>query len=222
MKLPGIRWVFFDVGYTLINEDDAVWDRVLQIQQALMNRGVVVSAGAVRAAIGESAADRAPSPVSRAIAMLSGSNELGERLKPQFAWRKDLEKPYPDAERVVSALSRRYRIGVIANQSAGTEARLEKWGLLRYISVVFASTEVGLAKPDLAIFKLAIERAESAAAQTVMIGDRVDNDITPAKFLGWKTIRVKQGLLQGQAPIDHSQEPDFEVQRLDEILGILL
>ena len=154
--------------------------------------------------------------------MLSSSKELGERLKPQFAWRKDLEKPYPDAERVVSALSRRYRIGVIANQSAGTEARLERWGLLRYISLVVASTEVGLAKPDLAIFKLAIERAGSAATQTVMIGDRVDNDITPAKFLGWKTIRVKQGLSQGQAPIDHSQEPDFEVQRLDEILGILL
>ena len=29
--------------------------------------------------------------------------------------------------------------------------------------------------------------------QACMIGDRIDNDIVPAKELGMKTIRVKQG-----------------------------
>jgi FMN phosphatase YigB (HAD superfamily) len=29
----------------------------------------------------------------------------------------------------------------------------------------------------------------------MMIGDRLDNDISPARLLGWKTIRVLQGLL---------------------------
>ena len=55
-----------------------------------------------------------------------------------------------------------------------------------------------------------------------MVGDRADNDIAPAKILGWKTIRVKQGLSRGQEPIDQMQVPDVEVHRLDEILGLLL
>ena len=222
MQLPDIRWVFFDIGYTLVNEDDAVGDRILQAQVALKNRGVTVSAEAIRAALEEAAAEYAPSPVSRAIAMLTDSEEHGERLKAQFAWRKDLERPYPEAERVLTALSRRYNIGILANQSAGTEARLERWGLLRFISLVMASAEVGLSKPDLSIFKLAMRRAGSRPAQMVMIGDRIDNDITPAKSLGWKTIRIKQGLSQGQVPIGPTQEPDFEVHRLDDILRILL
>ena len=56
----------------------------------------------------------------------------------------------------------------------------------------------------------------------VIVGDRIDNDITPAKSLGWKTIRIKQGLSQGQVPTGPIQEPDFEVHRLDDILRILL
>lgn len=99
---------------------------------------------------------------------------------------------------------------------------MERWGLLRYISLTIASAEVGLIKPDLAIFELAMRRAGAEAEEIVMIGDRIDNDITPAKSLGWKTIRIKQGLSQGQVPKGPSQEPDFEVHRLDDILSILL
>ena len=221
MKLRGIQWVFFDVGYTLINEDEAAWDRVLQIQQGLARRGVVVTSEQVKGAVERAASDQARSPVSRAIARLSGSKELSSRLRAEFPWRKDLEKPYPDAIRVVSGLSESYKLGIIANQSPGTETRLEKWGLLRFMSLVVASAEVGLAKPDPAIFEFAIERAGSTPEKTVMIGDRIDNDIAPANWLGWKTVRVKQGLSAGQVPIDQTQAPDFEVNQLDEVLEVL-
>ena len=154
--------------------------------------------------------------------MLTDSEELRERVRVRIAWRKDLEKPYPEAAQVISALSMRYGIGIIANQSLGMEARLERWGLLRFISQCLASAEVGLNKPDLAIFKLAMRKAGCEPEQAVMIGDRLDNDITPAKSLGWKTIRIKQGLSRGQVPMSAEQEPDFEIRRLDDILRILL
>ena len=41
-----------------------------------------------------------------------------------------------------------------------------------------------------------------------MIGDRLDNDIRPARLRGWKTIRVAQGFaagLLGRAPSDRKQ-----------------
>ena len=154
--------------------------------------------------------------------MLTDSEELRGRLKAEVKWRKELERPYPEARHVLSALSERYRIGIIANQPLGTEARLEKWGFSKFISLCLPSAELGLSKPDLAIFELAMERSGCEPEHAVMVGDRIDNDITPAKSLGWKTIRVKQGLFRFQVPMGSEQEPDFEVGRLRDVLDILL
>ena len=220
--LPGIKWVFFDIGYTLVDEDDAVENRILQIQGVLEDSGIPMTCEEIRAILQEVATEQARSPISRAIAKLTDSEELRGRLKAEVTWRKDLEKPYPAAKHVLGALSERYRIGIIANQSPGTEARLDKWGLSRFISLCLPSAELGISKPDLAIFEMAIERSGCEPEHAVMVGDRIDNDITPAKSLGWKTIRIKQGLSQGQISMNAEQVPDFEVQCLQDVLDILL
>ena len=54
-----------------------------------------------------------------------------------------------------------------------------------------------------------------------MIGDRVDNDIVPAKALGMKTIWVKQGFGKYLKKSSESEQADYEVERLAEILEIL-
>ena len=220
--LPDIKWVFIDIGYTLVNQDDAVENRIRQIQGVLEDSGITTSCEEIRASLQEAATEQATSPISRAIAMLTDSEELRGRLKAEVTWRKELEKPYPEAKHVLSALSEMYRIGIIANQSLGTGARLEKWGFSKFISLCLPSAETGLSKPDLAIFELAIKRSGCEPEHAVMVGDRIDNDITPAKSLGWKTIRVKQGLSQGQVPMNAEQVPDFEARRLQDVLDILL
>ena len=63
-----------------------------------------------------------------------------------------------------------------------TEARLESYGLNPFISLWVSSVEIGLEKPDLAIFQGALKQAQCAPHQALMIGDRVDNDIRPAKL----------------------------------------
>jgi FMN phosphatase YigB (HAD superfamily) len=68
-----------------------------------------------------------------------------------------------------------------------------------YISTCLCSFELGLEKPDPAIFKLALDHAGCAASQAVIIGDRLDNDIRTARLLGWKTIRVLQGFARFQS-----------------------
>ena len=220
--LADIKWVFIDIGYTLVDEDEAVEDRILQIQGVLEDSGIPMTCEEIRAILQEATTEQARSPIARAIAKLTDSEELRGRLKAEVTWRKDLEKPYPEARQVLSALSERYRLGIIANQPLGTVARLEKWGFSRFISLCLPSAELGLSKPDLAIFELAIERSGCEPEHAVMVGDRIDNDITPAKSLGWKTIRIKQGLSQGQVPTNAVQVPDFEVRRLQDVLDILL
>ena len=55
-----------------------------------------------------------------------------------------------------------------------------------------------------------------------MIGDRVDNDIVPAKKLGMKTVWIKQGFGALQEPLSQSEKADYTVNNLSELLGISL
>ena len=69
----------------------------------------------------------------------------------------------------------------------------------------------GLKKPEPAIFRLALSRAGCRPDQALMVGDRVDNDIRPARQIGMATARVRQGLAAIQEPADESQQPDVTV-----------
>jgi len=55
-----------------------------------------------------------------------------------------------------------------------------------------------------------------------MIGDRLDNDIRPARLLGWKTIRIMQGFARFQSPRDSADEADFTVANLSELVPIFM
>ena len=47
-------------------------------------------------------------------------------------WDNSLKKLYISANDVITALHCKYKLGIIANQSLGTQERLDKWGM-RYI-----------------------------------------------------------------------------------------
>lgn len=94
-------------------------------------------------------------------------------------------------------------------------------GIGKYIDLSVSSAETGIAKPDPAIFRLALEQANCAAENAVMIGDRLDNDIIPAKQLGMHTIWVRQGL-GGMADIKNAENiADHTVKSIGEILSYL-
>jgi HAD superfamily hydrolase (TIGR01662 family) len=144
---------------------------------------------------------------------------FGLKLTP---WHSEDETPYPDAEDILIYLrGKGYKIGVIANQPIGTAGRLEEYGLLRYVDVVAASAELGVAKPDKIIFNKALEMAGCTANESVMIGDRLDNDIIPAKELGMKTIWIRQGFAVYQNPHLSDEQPDYTVDNLLELKKIL-
>jgi HAD superfamily hydrolase (TIGR01549 family) len=221
LRLSHIRWVFFDLGNTLINEKQAVDDRIGQIRRVLSGLGKQVSVEAIEEAFEEASTEFAPRLITRALEKLVDDPANRTLVLQRVRYRKEMEAPYPQAHELLTQLAARYRIGVIANQSAGTERRLREYGLCSGISLCLASAEVGLAKPDAAIFRLALERAGCEPHQAVMVGDRLDSDIRPAKQLGWRTIRVLQGFARVQMPRDEDEEPDLTVHGLEEIHGVL-
>lgn len=114
----------------------------------------------------------------------------------------------------------RVQAKIIANQNPGAKDRLDAWGLGRYFSVIASSAELGISKPDKEIFRLALAMADCRPENAVMVGDRLDNDIRPAKELGMKTVRIRKGLAIYMKPSCETEVPDFTVDSLSEILSI--
>ena len=121
---------------------------------------------------------------------------------------------------LLEALHRRFRLGVIANQSEGTERRLVSNGIRERFDEILASPKMGLEKPDPAIFANAASRTGCAADQRAMVGDRIDNDIAPANAMGWMTVRVNQGFSRNDAPRSEGEIADFTVAEVAEVAAL--
>lgn len=203
MSVQEIKWIFFDVGTTLVDETEAYSHR---IRDAIAGTDITFEQFQEKR-------------IFFAKQNLKGDLEAIKYFGlTKTPWHKEDEVPYPDAEDVLKYLSSQgYKIGVIANQSPGIAGRLEKWGLLKCIDVVAASAELGVVKPDRAIFDKAFEMAECTAQEAVMIGDRLDNDISPAKKLGMKAIWIRQGFAIYQNPENAEYQPDYIVDSLSEL-----
>lgn len=53
-----------------------------------------------------------------------------------------------------------------------------------------------------------------------MVGDRLDNDIAPAKRLGMRTVRILQGYGALSRPRNGWEEPEETVRTLAELPGL--
>ena len=215
-----MSWVFFDLGNTLIDESAPVADRIRLITETLRAKGHEVSPDDLDGALTQALTEFAPRVVARALELLGVDATLEESFSGAV-YRKDLEAPYPDTPGTIRSLADSFSLGVIANQSEGTCGRLKSYGLLQYFSVVISSAEEGLEKPDRAIFQLATTKAGCEPEDAVMVGDRLDNEIAPAKALGFKTIRVLRGHSRFQRPRGADEEPDHTVTSLGEIPKLL-
>ena len=72
-------------------------------------------------------------------------------------------------------------------------------------------------KPDIRFFLYIAAWLEVRAEECLMIGDRQDNDIVPAKRLGMKAIRFRTGTHKDQKVRMPLELPDLEVTSLKEL-----
>lgn len=205
--LTKITHVFFDIGTTLIDETECYNHRIREVIA-----GTDIS-------FEQFTEKRIFFQKQNLKGDLEAIKFFGLKKTP---WHKEEEKLYPEAEEILRYLHEKgYHIGVIANQSLGTEKRLENWGIRKYFISVTASAEEGIAKPDPEIFLRALKRSGGIAENSVMIGDRLDNDIAPAKALGMKTVWIKQGFSAYCSPTCPKEQPDHTISNLMELKKLL-
>lgn len=201
------KWVFFDVGSTLVDETEAYDHRVRE-----MIAGTNISFKEfddTRIALARQGLDGNSAAIKH----------FGLTKTP---WHSEDEILYSDVHSTLAALLQKgYRLGIIANQKFGTAERLKAWSLRQYFDVIAASAEIGYAKPDKKIFEKAFELAKCTAEESVMVGDRLDNDIIPANALGMKTVWLKSGLAKYQSAELGNGLADYQIYKLSELLSIL-
>ncbi len=118
----------------------------------------------------------------------TASLERARQAALDFERRANPKRAQPEAAETLTELQRRgHRQGVISNAQFYTGIELAE--LLPAVfdpALIFLSCDLGVAKPDLTAFRLA--RDKVAPAECVMIGDSLENDIAPARQLGFTVI----------------------------------
>jgi HAD superfamily hydrolase (TIGR01549 family) len=90
---------------------------------------------------------------------------------------------------LLEALRPHVKIGIVTNNIlAEQQEKLRYLGLEAHIDALVVSEEVGIVKPEAGIFRVALERLQCSAADTVMIGDSWQNDIIGAGAAGIRAI----------------------------------
>jgi 8-oxo-dGTP diphosphatase/putative hydrolase of the HAD superfamily len=187
----GQRIVFFDVGNVLIDEDPFLSESFRLIHRAIpttspkaqMERYLILVERALRThlhlaveRVGYRSLGKNWPKVRRAIGV-----ELDRRW-----W--NLARPIPGARGALERLKTQWRLGILANQPPQALEFLEKEGLLELFDVVILDSQHSVSKPDPAIYRIALEEAKVDPQDALMVGDRLDNDVVPARRLGMRAV----------------------------------
>lgn len=201
-----VKWIFFDVGSTLVDETEAYDHRA---REMIKNTNITFEAFDSKR-------------TELAVKGFDGNSKAIEYFALQKTpWHSEDETPFDDACDTLQFLKERgYKLGVIANQNDGLTQRLESWGLLEYFDVIASSSDLNFAKPDVRIFEKALDLSNCHPENAVMAGDRLDNDIIPADSIGMKTIWIRQGTAKYQ-PVDLAKDTaDWVVDKLSDLKEI--
>ena len=104
------------------------------------------------------------------------------------------------------------KLGLAANQPVKTLSVLDALGIGQYFDHREVSGTHGFRKPDVRLFLRACEDLGVAPEACIMVGDRIDNDIAPARVLGMRTLLFRTGRHIGQQPRCADEAPDAEVR----------
>ncbi|MDA1258005.1 MAG: HAD family hydrolase [Chloroflexi bacterium] len=213
----GIKWVFLDWGGTLKDEfsiyegiaaacerhlslhgiridQQRLYDRLIELEKS--EEGIFLPAALMEIGV----------PVQR----LSG-------VMATLAVELQAQPFYEGVEDVLETLRQSYRLGVISNHRAGLKEILGREGVLSYFEVVVGSADTGLRKPDPAIFRYALELAGCEPHEAVMVGDRLDRDISGANAADMWTVRIRQGIYADQVPQSPVETPNAEIDEIRQL-----
>jgi HAD superfamily hydrolase (TIGR01549 family) len=120
-------------------------------------------------------------------------------------------------DEVLTDLSADFDLVIAAQYGKNLLDLLEQHDLLRLFLNTLTQDDFKITKPDPRYYEQILARAGRTAAQSIMVGDRIDKDVIPAKMVGMRTIRVRTGIHRNQEPRIPSEFPDADVRSVLDI-----
>ena len=207
-----IKAVFFDFYYTLVG----YYPPREQVQAELCREfGIEVTPEAIRRAMPaadqfyymENArlpASRRPAEEKAALwteyelmllrgAGVDASPEVAFQILAKFGMKMRAEEDhlvlFDDVEPTLSDLARRGLVlGLVTNVDYDIGPLLERLGLSACLRFAVTSQDVGVGKPDPAIFRAALERAQARPEEAIHVGDQYHADVVGALNAGIKAL----------------------------------
>ncbi|MCF8014660.1 MAG: HAD family hydrolase [Chromatiaceae bacterium] len=135
------------------------------------------------------------------------ANELAQGALSAFREARNQVEPYPDVTPVLARLRRRCQLVAVTNGNA----EIQHTPLRDTFHHCLTAADAGAAKPDPALFELAMRWADATPAHTLHIGDDPALDVEAARAMGLAAIWVNR---TGRAWPTELQPPLLEVSEL--------
>lgn len=182
-----IKAVLWDLGGVLLRTEDPsgrrFWEARLGLVPGQLERLVFECSASRAATLGRASAEEVWSEILVALRLPESERQS---LRRDFFAGDRLDGRLLDC---IRQLRSAYKTGLITN--AWPEVRRwidQEWHLTDLFDVVVISAEVGLAKPDPRIYRLALDRLEVAPQEAVFIDDAPEN-VAAASALGLHGLR---------------------------------
>jgi HAD superfamily hydrolase (TIGR01549 family) len=115
--------------------------------------------------------------------------EAEELSRTYRAFYRELRRPVPGAPAAVRRWHQRALVSIVTNNTLEEQReKLRFLGIEDAVDQLVVSAEVGVAKPDPRIFRIALGRAGVAPEETVMVGDSWSSDVIGARRSGIRPI----------------------------------
>ncbi|MGH3327953.1 MAG: HAD family hydrolase [Streptomycetales bacterium] len=185
MEDAPIRAVVFDVGETLVDEtrEYGTWADWLGVPRHTFSAmfGAVIASGHDYRETFQHFRAGFDLDAEREARIAAG--------EPETFGEPDL---YPDARGCLAALrGHGLVVGIAGNQTARSEGILRSLDLP--VDFIGTSAGWGVEKPSTGFFERVVKETRCAPPEVLYVGDRLDNDLTPALDVGMRTAVVKRG-----------------------------
>ena len=127
----------------------------------------------------------------------------------------------PEIPGILADMAARFRLGLLANSGEQMLDRLAEHGVLEHFTSRKPGALVGLEKPDVRYFQAVLAELAVRPDEAVMIGDRIDCDMVPAKSLGMATVRLVTGRHRNQRPRYPEEAPDVEINDMTMVREVM-
>jgi len=142
--------------------------------------------------------------------------ELFESLQEDFHSRWRPNRPplriMPGFREEAEAMAGDFHLGIAGQYGGELLELLKEESLLDLFTYRFTQDDFDITKPDPRYLERITRACGVDPGECVMVGDRIDNDIIPARQLGMKAILVRVGLHRNQQPRVPFEIPDAEIE----------